>query len=80
MEEKNGQSMRRVVAKGVLGEVPMAVLDSSLSYLDDLSHPLPSNLIGAQRDYFGAHGYERTEEEGFFHTEWEEGGEEVKRQ
>ncbi|MBO6071764.1 MAG: hypothetical protein J6O89_02380, partial [Aeriscardovia sp.] len=41
---------------------------------------LPSNLIGAQRDYFGAHGYERTDEEGFFHTEWEEGGEEIKRQ
>ena len=80
MEEKNGQSMRRVVAKGVLGEIPLPVLDSSLSYLDDLSHPLPSNLIGAQRDYFGAHGYERTDEEGFFHTEWEEGGEEIKRQ
>ena len=80
MEEKNVQSMRRVVAKGVLGEVPLPVLDSALSYLDDLSHPLPSNLIGAQRDYFGAHGYERTDEEGFFHTEWEEGGQEVKRQ
>ena len=80
MEEKNVQSMRRVVAKGVLGEVPLPVLDSALSYLDDLSHPLPSNLIGAQRDYFGAHGYERTDEEGFFHTEWEEGGQEIKRQ
>ena len=41
MEEKNVQSMRRVVAKGVLGEVPLPVLDSALSYLDDLSTPSP---------------------------------------
>ncbi|MBR4399633.1 MAG: NADP-dependent phosphogluconate dehydrogenase, partial [Aeriscardovia sp.] len=80
MEEENGQSMRRVVARGILGEVPCAVLDSALSYLDELHHPLPANLIGAQRDYFGAHGYERTDEEGSFHTEWEKGGKEVKRQ
>ena len=80
MEEKNGQAMRSVVAKSVLGGVPCAVLDSALAYLEDLCHPLPSNLIGAQRDYFGAHGYERIDEEGFFHTEWENGGKEVKRQ
>lgn len=80
MEEMNEQAMRRVVAKSVLAQVPCAVLDSALSYLDDLSHPLSSNLISAQRDYFGAHGYERTDEEGFFHTEWENGEKEVKRQ
>lgn len=79
MEEKDEQAMRRVVAKSVLGEVPCAVLDSALAYLDDLSHPLPSSLISAQRDYFGAHGYERTDEKGFFHTEWENGGQEVER-
>nr|MBA2749881.1 NADP-dependent phosphogluconate dehydrogenase [Tatlockia sp.] len=31
---------------------------------------LPQNLTQAQRDYFGAHTYERTDMEGFFHTEW----------
>ena len=80
IEEENIQALRRVVARGVLGAVSCAVLESALSYFDELTHPLPLNLLAAQRDYFGAHGYERADEPGFFHTEWEEGGQEVKRQ
>lgn len=41
-------------------------------YLDsDRSAVLPTNLIQAQRDYFGAHTYERTDAAGTFHTEWD---------
>ena len=46
---------------------------ASLAYFDGLrSSWLPANLIQAQRDYFGSHSYERIDEEGIFHTEWEE--------
>lgn len=48
---------------------------SVLSYYDALRSPwLPANLIQAQRDYFGAHTYERVDEKGVFHTQWEAGG------
>jgi 6-phosphogluconate dehydrogenase len=44
----------------------------SLAYYDSYrSAWLPANLIQAQRDYFGAHTYERVDEKGIFHTEWE---------
>ena len=44
----------------------------SLGYLDAYcSAWLPANLIQAQRDYFGAHTYERNDAKGTFHTEWE---------
>ena len=45
---------------------------ASLSYFDAYrSKWLPANLIQAQRDYFGAHTYERIDAKGTFHTEWE---------
>jgi 6-phosphogluconate dehydrogenase len=44
----------------------------SLSYFDGYrSAWLPANLIQAQRDYFGAHTYERVDAKGVFHTQWE---------
>lgn len=44
---------------------------ASLSYVDVMrSKRLPANLIQAQRDYFGAHTYERIDAEGKFHTQW----------
>jgi 6-phosphogluconate dehydrogenase len=44
----------------------------SLAYLDSYrSSWLPASLVQAQRDYFGAHTYERIDEEGVFHTQWE---------
>jgi 6-phosphogluconate dehydrogenase len=46
----------------------------SLSYLDGYRAPsLPANLVQAQRDYFGAHTYERVDQPGTFHTRWGEG-------
>ena len=44
---------------------------ASLAYLDAYrSRRLPADLIQAQRDYFGAHTYERVDRDGTFHTEW----------
>ena len=51
--------------------IPMPGLNAALAYFDSYrSARLPSNLTQAQRDYFGAHTYERIDEPGTFHTEW----------
>jgi 6-phosphogluconate dehydrogenase len=51
--------------------VPVPVFMSSLAYYDGYRHArLPANLLQAQRDYFGAHTYERTDKPGSHHTEW----------
>jgi len=56
------------VAKGI----PIASFMAALSYFDAYrSAQLPTNLIQAQRDYFGAHEYERIDREGIFHTAWD---------
>ena len=63
----------RLVAQTAAGlGIPASGLMSSLAYFDGLcvGH-LPANLIQAQRDYFGAHTYERIDQSGVFHTEWE---------
>jgi 6-phosphogluconate dehydrogenase len=47
---------------------------AAIAYYDSYrAETLPANLIQAQRDYFGAHTYERVGEEGSFHTEWAQG-------
>jgi 6-phosphogluconate dehydrogenase len=64
--------LRAVVCTGVALGLPMPGLMMALSYFDAFrSSWLPANLIMAQRDYFGAHTYERMDEEGTFHTKWE---------
>ena len=66
-------SWRRVVASAVLSGVPMPAFSSALAYYDGYrSEFLPANLLQAQRDYFGAHTYERLDAERgqFFHTNW----------
>jgi 6-phosphogluconate dehydrogenase len=64
--------LRNVLCQATDWEVPTPALMCSLSYFDSYrSNWLPSNLIQAQRDYFGAHGYERVDAKGTFHTEWE---------
>ena len=64
--------LRAVVRTGVALGLPMPGLMMALSYFDSFrSGWLPANLIMAQRDYFGAHTYERMDEEGTFHTKWE---------
>ena len=63
--------LRGVVCTGVELGIPVPGLMSALAYYDAFrSTRLPANLIMAQRDYFGAHRYERIDEEGTFHTEW----------
>ncbi|MDA0910122.1 MAG: decarboxylating NADP(+)-dependent phosphogluconate dehydrogenase [Proteobacteria bacterium] len=66
-------SVRRIVAKGIEAGVAMPALTSSLSFFDGFSTGrLPANLLQAQRDYFGAHTYERLDKARgeFFHTDW----------
>jgi len=67
------KAWRRVVSTAVLNGIPVPALSSALSYFDGYrSESLPANLIQAQRDYFGAHMYERTDKPRgeFFHTNW----------
>ena len=55
----------------MLSGIPVPGFASALSYYDSLaSDRLPASLIQAQRDFFGAHTYARTDEEGVFHTLW----------
>ena len=56
---------------GMATRIPVPGLTTALSYLDGyLAGWLPTNLIQAQRDYFGAHTYRRLDVDGVFHTEW----------
>ncbi|MCH5600326.1 hypothetical protein MKP09_21610 [Niabella ginsengisoli] len=51
--------------------VPALTFSTTLSYFDAYTQArLPANLIQAQRDFFGAHTYERIDKEGNFHTDW----------
>jgi 6-phosphogluconate dehydrogenase len=66
------EDLRYIVGQAVESGVPAPALMVSLGYLDAYrSAWLPANLIQAQRDYFGAHTYERNDAKGTFHTEWE---------
>src|SRR5664280_380449 len=66
------EDLRRVVCQAAELGIPASGLMVSLGYLDAYrSAWLPANLIQAQRDYFGAHTYERIDAKGTFHTEWE---------
>ena len=54
--------------------IPALALSASLAYFDAYrSERLPANLTQAQRDYFGAHTYRRTDKDGVFHTDWTAG-------
>ena len=65
------QSLRNIVQIGAQQGIPLPSLSACLSYFDAYrSEWLPANLTQAQRDFFGAHTYERTDKEGTFHTEW----------
>jgi 6-phosphogluconate dehydrogenase len=62
---------RSLVAFAAQSGIPAAALMSSLAYFDAYKTAyMPTNLIQAQRDYFGAHTYQRTDIPGTFHTEW----------
>ncbi len=71
--EKSQNSWRRVVTAAVEMGIPMPAISAALAYYDGYRHErLPANLLQAQRDYFGAHTYERTDKARgeFFHTNW----------
>jgi 6-phosphogluconate dehydrogenase len=62
---------REVIALAAQLGIPVPAFSASLDYFDSYRRDrLPQNLTQAQRDYFGAHTYERVDKEGVFHTEW----------
>ena len=66
-------ALRRVVQVAVEMGIPCLAMSASLAYFDAYrTARLPANLTQAQRDYFGAHTYRRTDKEGVFHSEWGE--------
>ena len=66
------EDLQYVIGAGIELGIPVPGCMSALSYFDAYrSGQLPANLIMAQRDYFGAHRYERIDAEGTFHTKWE---------
>src|SRR5881398_2460922 len=69
--EKAQENWRIAVATAVEQGVAVPAFSASLAYFDSYrSARLPSNLLQAQRDFFGAHTYERVDKPGVFHTEW----------
>lgn len=69
--EKYQQAVRDVIAVAVQAGVPVPAFSSAIAYFDSYrAKRLPANLIQAQRDFFGAHTYERVDEEGIFHYSW----------
>ena len=68
---KYQSDVRDVVALAVRAGIPCPCFTSAVTYYDQYrSADLPANMIQAQRDYFGAHTFERTDREGNFHYEW----------
>ena len=62
---------RTVITTAISNGIPTPAFSSALAYYDSYrSAELPMNLLQAQRDYFGAHTYMRTDKEGIFHTQW----------
>jgi 6-phosphogluconate dehydrogenase, decarboxylating len=65
------ENARKVIQTSINAGIPLPAFNASLSYYDSYrSGWLPDNLLQAQRDYFGAHTYERTDRKGTFHTDW----------
>jgi 6-phosphogluconate dehydrogenase len=71
--EKTQHNWRIAIATAVEHGVAVPAFSASLGYFDSYRQArLPSNLLQAQRDFFGAHTYERVDKPGVFHTEWME--------
>jgi 6-phosphogluconate dehydrogenase len=68
---KAQRAWRHVIATAATIGVPVPAFMTALAYYDGYRHArLPANLLQAQRDYFGAHTYQRVDKPGTFHTEW----------
>ncbi|MGQ9649648.1 MAG: NADP-dependent phosphogluconate dehydrogenase [Phycisphaerae bacterium] len=69
--DKSQANWRQVVSTAAELGIPVPAFSSALSYYDSYrSEKLPANLLQAQRDYFGAHTYERVDKAGVFHSDW----------
>ncbi|RUS42845.1 NADP-dependent phosphogluconate dehydrogenase [Cohnella sp. AR92] len=69
--ESYQEAWRSVVATAVTRGIPVPAFASALAYYDSYrSERLPANLLQAQRDYFGAHTFQRVDKEGVFHFQW----------
>jgi 6-phosphogluconate dehydrogenase len=66
-------ALREVISIAVKQGIPVPSFSSALAYYDSYrTETLPANLLQAQRDYFGAHTYQRVDKEGVFYTNWME--------
>jgi 6-phosphogluconate dehydrogenase len=71
--ESYQHALREIVANAVQLGIPVPCFSAAVSYYDSYrTDTLPANLLQAQRDYFGAHTYERIDRDGIFHTNWME--------
>lgn len=71
--KNSNEDFRTVLAAAITAGIPVPALSASLHYYLSFNSPwLPANLIQAQRDFFGAHTYQRIDKEGIFHTNWNE--------
>jgi 6-phosphogluconate dehydrogenase len=69
--DRSQANWRKVVATAAELGIPVPAFSSALAYYDSYRRErLPANLIQAQRDFFGAHTYERVDKPGIFHSEW----------
>jgi 6-phosphogluconate dehydrogenase len=69
--ESNQDGWRQVAGTAARLGIPVPAISAALNYYDGYrSERLPHNLLQAQRDYFGAHTYERIDREGNFHSDW----------
>ncbi|WP_141431779.1 NADP-dependent phosphogluconate dehydrogenase [Bacillus sp. 03113] len=69
--ESYQDALRNIIGVAVQNGIPVPCFSAALSYFDSYrTETLPANLLQAQRDYFGAHTYQRVDKEGVFHTNW----------
>jgi 6-phosphogluconate dehydrogenase len=69
--EEYQSALRQVLTVAIESGIPVPSFSSAIAYYDSYrSATLPANLLQAQRDYFGAHTYQRVDQEGVFHTNW----------
>ena len=72
LQEKE-TAVRKLLIQAIQARIPMPGIMSTVGYFDNYtSEKMPTNLIQAQRDFFGAHTYQRIDKPGIFHTEWQE--------
>ncbi|WP_078414861.1 NADP-dependent phosphogluconate dehydrogenase [Priestia abyssalis] len=69
--ENYQSALRQVLTVAIENGIPVPSFASAIAYYDSYrTETLPANLLQAQRDYFGAHTYQRIDKEGVFHTKW----------